>query len=278
MSEKTCFVIAPIGSDGSPTRKRSDKVLRYVIRPTVERLGYKAIRADEISEPGSITNQVILRIAEAELVVADLSERNANVFYELAIRHGLRKPYVQMIAAGEELPFDVHDQRTISVDITDLDDVETAKEELERQVLALEVDPESLDTPISVAFDLQRLRQSDNPEQRSIAELVDMVSELRIEVGRMRTERADDVLRLAMIAEERAARRRMHPIDQLSDREKAVMDLRDRRMREQAVLAARQTRRDQEELEGRRHRAADSGETPTSADPQWDAALKHFKS
>ena len=59
MPNKTCFEIAPIGPEDSATRKRSDKVLRHIIRPVVESLGYEAVRADEIAEPGSITNQVI---------------------------------------------------------------------------------------------------------------------------------------------------------------------------------------------------------------------------
>jgi len=59
MSQKTCFVIAPIGEPGSETRKRSDKLLKYVIAPTVQACGYAdAIRADQIGEPGIITRQV----------------------------------------------------------------------------------------------------------------------------------------------------------------------------------------------------------------------------
>ena len=58
-SEKTCFVIAPIGEPESNIRKRSDQVLKYIIRPAVESCGYKVVRADEIPEPGIITNQII---------------------------------------------------------------------------------------------------------------------------------------------------------------------------------------------------------------------------
>jgi len=57
--EKVCFVIAPIGDADSDTRKRSDQVLKHVIRPAVTGCGYVAIRADEIDKPGLITSQVI---------------------------------------------------------------------------------------------------------------------------------------------------------------------------------------------------------------------------
>ena len=182
MSAKDCFVIAPIGEPESDTRKRSDQILKHVISPALEDCGYKATRADQISEPGMITSQVIQRIVDDPLVVADLTERNPNVFYELAIRHAIRKPLVQIIKKGEQIPFDVAGTRTIHVDHHDLDSVESAKAEIVAQVKALESNPANLETPISVSLDLQLLRQSDNPEQRSLADVLSVITELRSSV------------------------------------------------------------------------------------------------
>lgn len=95
-SSKICFVVAPIGEPDSDARKRSDQVLRHIICPAVQPLGYEPVRADQISEPGIITTQIIQHIIDDPLVVADLSGWNPNVFYELALRHALRKPYVQL--------------------------------------------------------------------------------------------------------------------------------------------------------------------------------------
>jgi len=181
--KSTCFVIAPIGDDESETRKRSDKMLKYVISPVAEEQGYDPIRADQISEPGLITSQVIQHVADDDLVIADLSERNPNVFYELALRHALKKPLVQLMAKGERIPFDVAGMRTIEIDINDLDSVESAKTALAEQIKAVENDPEAIDTPISFAFDLQQLRQSENPEERSLADVVSALSELRSEMN-----------------------------------------------------------------------------------------------
>ena len=137
--EKTCFVIAPIGEPESDTRKRSDQVMRHIIRTIVEPLGYKAIRADEIDKPGIITTQVLNHVVEADLVIADLTERNPNVFYELAIRHAISRPFVQIIKKGEALPFDVAGTRTVFVDLQDLDSVDDARNQIESQIKALEV-------------------------------------------------------------------------------------------------------------------------------------------
>jgi len=183
--EKTCFVIAPIGDPDSETRKRSDQVLNYIVRPAVEDCGYKAIRADEIDKPGIITSQVIQHVVNDELVVADLTERNPNVFYELAVRHALRKPLVQLIRKGESIPFDVAGTRTIHFDHRDLDSVDKAKSEIIEQVHSLEADASEIETPISVSLDLQLLRQSERPEDRSLADLVGFMSDLRTGLGRL---------------------------------------------------------------------------------------------
>jgi len=177
--EKLCFVISPIGEAESETRKRSDQILRHVVRPAATSCGYKAVRADEIDKPGMITSQVIQHVVNDALVVADLTERNPNVFYELAIRHALRKPLVQIIRKGEAIPFDVAGTRTIYVDHKDLDSVESAKNEIIEQIKALERDSSDIETPISVSLDLQLLRQSEKPEERSLADLVAAVVDLR---------------------------------------------------------------------------------------------------
>ena len=85
--KKTCFVVGPIGADGTEVRDQADWLLEAVIRPALEPLGYDVIRSDGIAEPGLITEQVINLVRDADLVVADLTGHNANAFYELALRH-----------------------------------------------------------------------------------------------------------------------------------------------------------------------------------------------
>lgn len=172
MADKTCFVIAPIGNPDSKTRKRSDQVFKHVISPAATECGYGPIRADQIAEPGLITTQVIQYVVDSPLVIADLTERNPNVFYELALRHAIRKPFVQLIKAGEQIPFDVAGTRTITFDHQDLDSAEEAKSEIIRQIKFLEDSSSEIQTPISVSLDLQLLRESENPEHRSFADIL----------------------------------------------------------------------------------------------------------
>ena len=143
-----------------------------------------------------ITSQVIQRIVDDDLVVADLTDRNPNVFYELAIRHAIRKPLVQLIKKGEQIPFDVAGTRTVHVDHHDLDNVEESKKEIISQIHSLEKDISQLETPISVSLDLQMLRQSENPEQRSLADVLSAISEIRSGVMGLekRLERSESLL------------------------------------------------------------------------------------
>lgn len=91
MPDKTCFVIGPIGEEGSSARNAADILLRYVIKAGLEP-GYGVTRADEISRPGMINDQVITSIKEADLIVADLHGENPNAFYEVAIAHASASP------------------------------------------------------------------------------------------------------------------------------------------------------------------------------------------
>jgi hypothetical protein len=177
--EKICFVISPIGESESEIRKRSDQVLKYIICPVVEKFGYKALRADQIAEPGIITSQVIQNILDSPLVIADLTDNNPNVFYELALRHAIKKPLIQIIRKNDSIPFDVAATRIIRFDIQDLDNVEIAKKEIENQLSVIKSGKIEFDNPLSTSIELKSLKQSGNPEQRSLAEVIEIVGELR---------------------------------------------------------------------------------------------------
>jgi hypothetical protein len=114
-----CFVIAPIGEEGTEPRKHSDMVLESLVERALEGQGLEVIRADKIGDPGMISAQVVEHLLNARLVIADLSFHNPNVFYELAIRHMVGLPTVHLIRKSDPVPFDLKDFRTIHIDTTD---------------------------------------------------------------------------------------------------------------------------------------------------------------
>lgn len=184
--ERICFFIAPIGAAGSEERKRSDQVLKYIVRPAAKETGYRAVRADEISEPGTITAQVIEHVVDDDLVIADLTGWNPNVFYELAIRHAFKKPVILIIHHDQSIPFDISTERTILFDYKDLDSAERCRSDIVKQIQAIEASPNKVDSPISRTLNLQSLRGSDNPPEKFNAEIMSMLQQLSTEVAALR--------------------------------------------------------------------------------------------
>jgi hypothetical protein len=180
--KKTCFIIGPIGDPESETRKRSNKLLKHVIAKAVGVCGFKALRADQIAEPGIITTQVIEHVIDDPLVVADLTESNANVFYELALRHAARKPLVQLIRKGDRIPFDVGHMRTIPFDLTDPDSVEQAVDQMVKQIYAALKPGTQIETPITRALDLKRLDESGDPQLKMFGQILSTLSSLEVAV------------------------------------------------------------------------------------------------
>jgi len=154
--ESTCFYIAPIGGEGSDERKHSDLFLGSIVEPAMEPFQLTVVRADSIDKPGIITRQIIDYIVRSRLVIADLSFHNPNVFYELALRHAMKLPIVQLVRTSDKVPFDVNQMRTIQIDTTDIYSlvprIDSYRAEVANQVRrALEVD-HIVDTPISAYF------------------------------------------------------------------------------------------------------------------------------
>ncbi|GEM_PF-4502992 len=113
-SEKVCFIVAPIGANGTDIRRATEGLMDAVLRPLLEdKHGYRVEIAHEISVGGSISDQIINYLLEASLVIVDLTGLNPNVMYELAIRHCIGLPLVVIAREGTDLPFDVVQERTI---------------------------------------------------------------------------------------------------------------------------------------------------------------------
>src|SRR6185312_11633516 len=109
-----CFVVMPFGDKVNIDRKaieemrRSvaeekpvsaeyvtpidfDRVYREIIEPTAIGLGLSCVRCDHIKGAGSIHEDMFQHIRIADVVIVDISTLNANVFYELGVRHVLQK-------------------------------------------------------------------------------------------------------------------------------------------------------------------------------------------
>ena len=114
---RRCFVISPIGEEGSPIRAHADDVMDYIITPALAKHGIDGKRSDQMAESGTITEQMFREIVSADVCVVVLTGFNPNVFYELAVAQSAARPVVLLIEKGLALPFDVKDLRCIQYEM-----------------------------------------------------------------------------------------------------------------------------------------------------------------
>ena len=95
-----------------------NKIYSDLIKPALESVGFEVFRADEEMRAGDIRTDMFQELLLADLVVADLSIDNPNVWYELGVRHALRRRgVIQITCRREHVPFDVYTDRSLSYHI-----------------------------------------------------------------------------------------------------------------------------------------------------------------
>jgi hypothetical protein len=104
--KKSCFVLMPFA-------EKYREVYEQVYKPVCEANNLRCWRVDEIARPGSITNDIVEGIIDADVVLADLTSKNPNVFYELGIAHTVGNKTIMTSQNREDVPFDIASFRII---------------------------------------------------------------------------------------------------------------------------------------------------------------------
>lgn len=198
MSKRTCFIISPLGKDNSETRRAADGLINSVIKPLLSELDFNVIAPHEIDNPGSITTQVIKHLLNADLVIANLTELNPNVMYELAVRHAKRLPVVSVVQNGTILPFDIATERTIFFD-NDMAGVIELKVKLQKMVQEAVQETEP-DNPIYRVVKSQIMQEvvsakSDDVQSYILNRLEEMSSQMNRIYGRIREPHSNESMR-----------------------------------------------------------------------------------
>lgn len=161
-----CFVLMPFGdrqSDPARFRKMEDLYSEW-IKPTVESLltpteeKIACHRADKESGPGSIIEHVVESILTSDIVIADLTGRNPNVFYELGVRHAVREGTILIAEGVEHVPFDLRPLRTIIYEYTP-SGMLAFRRDLENSIKTILSNPQKIDNPVR-RFVLESARSS----------------------------------------------------------------------------------------------------------------------
>jgi hypothetical protein len=183
------FVIRPFDKKKDSAGKEFDfeAIHATVIGPALKDAGLAGSTTGEIIDAGNIREDMFSLILEADLVVCDITILNANVFYELGIRHALRRRrtlIIKHVGSTDSPPFDLLTDRYLAYDLTDPE----AKAKLTQAIAATMQSDRSTDSPIfSMLPDL--------PEaDPSVTQLVPL--DFRQEVNRARAVKSRGWLRL----------------------------------------------------------------------------------
>ncbi|MFT3910968.1 MAG: hypothetical protein QM737_16230 [Ferruginibacter sp.] len=150
---KKCFIISPIGQEGSDVRKEADNVFNFIIKPATKKCNVEPWRSDHLDKPGKISDQMFEALHTADLCIAILTGKNPNVFYELAVAQSANRPVIILIKKGEDLPFDVSDFRCIAYDF---DPDFLKKKVYENKIIAFIKDIEAADWKATDIFSKYR--------------------------------------------------------------------------------------------------------------------------
>jgi len=104
--KETCFTIMPFGG-------WFDAYYESVYIPAIEAAGLIPCRADDLYRPSTIIHDIWAYTQSAKLILADLSGKNANVFYELGLAHALAKPAILVTESMDDVPFDLRALRVL---------------------------------------------------------------------------------------------------------------------------------------------------------------------
>ena len=111
MNDKpVAFVIMPFEDDLKP-------VYDEFIKPVLSESGYEVKRADDIESQQNILRDIVESIYSSDLIVADLTDTNPNVFYELGLAHAFKRQVVLITQSVDGVPFDLRSQRLLEYDL-----------------------------------------------------------------------------------------------------------------------------------------------------------------
>jgi hypothetical protein len=170
---KKCFVIMPFSETETCSEEEWETRYEYLFKKTIEEAGYEC----ECSSPvkgGSIIKNIIQQLYIADIVLADLTNLNANVFYELGVRHALRKRTIMIAQENQKLPFDISGYGVIFYS-TDLQGGEDFKNKILERIKEIERNPEKSDNPVCdfLSEEIDKYtRQLETPYERINYELI----------------------------------------------------------------------------------------------------------
>lgn len=159
-----CFVIMPFGG-------WSDKYYTSIFRPAIEAAGLLPHRADDLFRPSTIVNDIWAFTNKARIILADLTGKNPNVFYELGLAHALAKPAVLVTETMDDVPFDLRALRVLEYDKNQPDWGVALERKISRSIEEVLESPAEAVLPAFLSVSSSSKRTTVTPERKELLEL-----------------------------------------------------------------------------------------------------------
>ncbi|AQH03713.1 hypothetical protein A9R05_32425 (plasmid) [Burkholderia sp. KK1] len=143
--EKHVFVVMPFSPTKTSSGEQWTETYEHIFQPAVVSAGYTCSRA-EVST-GSLISSIIDDLRTSRIVVADITDQNPNVFYELGVRHALSKRTIIVSQRAEDIPSDLRGYWAIVYGRAP-SEVAKFRNELARIISSIEKNPEKTDSPV----------------------------------------------------------------------------------------------------------------------------------
>lgn len=160
-----CFTIMPFGG-------WFDDYYDSIFRPAIDDAGLCPKRADDLYRPSTIVNDIWAYTRSAKLILADLTGKNPNVFYELGLAHALAKPAILVAESMNDVPFDLRALRVIEYDKNEPNWGDALQERITKSIKEVIAAP--LASVLPAFLDVKA-----EPENRTISEKDKAIIELR---------------------------------------------------------------------------------------------------
>ena len=129
-----CFVMMPF-------KDPFDLYYQAIYKPAIEDSNFKAIRADDLFRPSVIVSDIWTMVRNANVLIAELTTKNANVFYELGLAHAVGKPVILVSESMNDVPFDLQQLRVLLYNKDDPSWGEKLREEISISLKEVQADP-----------------------------------------------------------------------------------------------------------------------------------------
>jgi hypothetical protein len=172
---KTAFVIMPFSKTDTCSEAVWTDIYQNVFRPALEECQYVCERSQPMA--GSLAGSIIHQLRSARIVLADITDRNPNVFYELGIRHTLKNGTILVTQGERHITSDLQGYWFVNYGIQP-GDVARFKAEIRRLIGQIESDPDKSDNPVADYLEKEQINVLGYVRKETIKKLSALYTEL----------------------------------------------------------------------------------------------------